>query len=182
MTCHCSPTNQSNVKWSKNCIPRVSGASAQQISPQINARATEFVPLTSTLYVATNKPVLLPTAPTEVYALQDSCRALRVKVILDTGSQCSYVTSKTKNALILKKEIEQCMVIATFGSVEPEVQKCDVVQLGMKMCVGGSLMIETYVIPVICALFTAQRLIVLILDLSLIGASWTFCCNYVLIQ
>ena len=40
---------------------------------------------------------------------------------------------------MLRKEGEQCIAIATFGSVEPHVQKCEVVQLGMGMRNGGEL-------------------------------------------
>ena len=77
--------------------------------------------------------------------------------MLDTWSQRSYITTRVKEALTLRKEgDERCVATTTFGYVECNVQKCEVVQLCLKTHNGGRLIIEAFVVPVICAPLTAK--------------------------
>ena len=142
---HCSGRHHDSI------CSRVAPEPPTKAAPSLNPEAAAFESTASTLCVGATKSVLLPTAQVDVYKSETPQQTLRVRAILDTGSQRSYITSRVKEALTLRKEGERCMAITTFGSVECNVQKCEVVQLCLKTRDGGRLLIEAFVVPVICA-------------------------------
>lgn len=78
--------------------------------PGLNpAAATYKAKPTTSLFVDSNKTVLLQTARALVYNPCMPQASLEVRIILDSGSQRSYVTTRVKNALTLTPEGEQCM-------------------------------------------------------------------------
>ena len=76
--------------------PEVSEATKSGLNPD----ATAFVAPTSvTMCVGVDKSVLLQTAQVSIHNPHKPQPSLRVRAILDSGSQRSYVTNKVKNAL-----------------------------------------------------------------------------------
>jgi len=78
-------------------------------------------------------PVLLQTACTTVYNLGNPANSKEVRIILDTGSQRSYITETVKEHLSLVPVGTETMIIKMFG-VETQCQQvCDVLKVGMNL-------------------------------------------------
>ena len=126
----------------------------------LNPEATTFatVPPTSTsLYVSANKSVFLQTAQAEIYNPFDPQLFVTVHVILDSGSQRSYINHKVKDALHLKPETLQQLPIATFGAGK-ENRLCETVRIAMKMKHGTDQKFEVLVVLQICEPISFQPL------------------------
>ena len=108
--------------------------------PGLNPQADAFAPVTSTSMYTDNKTaVLLQTAQTQVYNPTCPQSPMEIRVILDGGSQRSYVTNRVREALSLPTESKQRMLIKTFGSEQEEERLCDVVRISMKTVDGTDL-------------------------------------------
>ena len=108
-------------------------------------------PPATTLYVDSKNSVLLQTAQAKVSGI-DNGISKKVRVILDSCSQRSYVSSQLKDLLNLRVIRSEKLMIKTFGAEEGKIQDCEVVQL----CLQGlhndlSVYVTAYVVPVICA-------------------------------
>ena len=91
--------------------------------------------------------VLLQTACSEI----SSCPSVKTRVILDLGSQRSYITRRLKGALQLQKIRSENLLIKTFGSASEQFWVSDVVQVALK---GRSddlnMYVTCYTVPTIC--------------------------------
>ena len=72
------------------------------------------------------------------------------RVILDTGSQRSYVTTRVRGALGARKLHTELMVIKTFGSDHGQRRDCDIVQLKFATKQGNPVILPMVVVPHIC--------------------------------
>lgn len=78
---------------------------------------------------------------------------VRVLMLMDGVSQCSYVTNSVKKALSLPTEKQQKMLIKTFGSEQEDEQVCDVVRIGIQTIDGNN---PFFLVPIICEPFSHQ--------------------------
>ena len=90
------------------------------------------------LYVSGASPILLQTARANVYKSGSPEKRVAVRILLDSGSQRTYVTSKVKESLGLTSNGQQTILVKTFGSTEENTEQGDVIQL------------TAYVVPFIC--------------------------------
>ena len=145
-------------------------ASSVQTGPQsqdpppagLNPNATGYSPVTSTttsMYTDTNTAVLLQTAKARIYNPDETHRSTEVRMILDSGSQRSYINRHLKDTLALRPVSEQRMSIKTFGSDQREEQVCDVVNIGMRALDGSSLKLPLYTVPFICEPLSNQPVV-----------------------
>ena len=75
--------------------------------------------------------VLLQTAT--VYALNtENSRSVKVRVLFDSGSQRSYVTSSLKSRLGLSTRKRETVHLNTFGEEQFKKQSCEMVELGIQ--------------------------------------------------
>ena len=75
----------------------------------------------------------------------------KVRVILDSGSQRSYITNRVRNQLNLPTEKTETMVIKTFGSEEERIQTCDSVKFVLKSQHDqAEISLSAYAVPMIC--------------------------------
>ena len=117
------------------------------LNPQVNT----FSPTTtSSMYAGTSSGVLLQTARTQIYNPDGLYSSLEVRVILDSGSQKSYITQQVRDALSLNVAYRQKMSIKTFGSEKEEQQDCEVVKVAMKTVDGAFLDLLLFTVPLIC--------------------------------
>ena len=70
-----------------------------------------------------------------------------MRIVLDTGSQQSYITNSVKEKLSLVPEGEQCMLIMTFGSNEEKPQVCEFVKVGLTLRDGETQQLTLLAIP-----------------------------------
>ena len=116
---------------------------------------TALTPTSTSLYVSVSESVFLQTALAEVYDPRDPGLVVKVRLILDSGSQQSYVSNEVREALGLESQDRQCLSIATFGA-ERESKICETVCVGMKMKYGVDQQLRLFVVPRICEPITFQ--------------------------
>ena len=127
-------------------------------TPALNPQAPAFVspPTSTSLYLACSRAVLLQTATAEVYNPTDSSSTQKLRIILDNGSQRSYLTDRVKNSLKLTATRRQKLSIATFGATKGVPRYCDVVRIGIVTQSGQREELELLTIPHICEPLLAQ--------------------------
>ena len=96
--------------------------------------------------VGVKTSVLLQTAKTTVYKIDNPERTRVVRIIFDSGSQRSYITDRVRHHLSLEPIHTETMVIKTFGSKNQTKQACDVVRVGNR----SSLELSFLSVPLIC--------------------------------
>ena len=82
---------------------------------------------------------------------------LNARVIFDSCSQRSYITSQAREKLNLPTIGKETLLIKTFGDNSASVKECDVVQLCVRTLDGMNLYITSYVVPVICSPVSNQQ-------------------------
>ena len=143
-------TGTSKIKDGSN---QSSGAS-ESVSENVgglNPGATTYnPPSTRTLWTYSDKHVLLQTAQAIVFNPDCPSKKLRVRIVMDTGSQKSYVTDRVSERLTLNSAGEQCLSIVTFGALQGESQNCQYFKVGLLLKNGQSQIVTLYSVPVIC--------------------------------
>ena len=126
-------------------------------STTLNPAAPTFTsaPTSTSLYVDASKTVLLQTALTKA---RDPSLALNTRLILDSGSQCSYITERAKNFVKLERIKTQKLSIATFGASRSSTKCSDVIQVGINTVDGEGEIFEVIVVSHICQPLSAQSI------------------------
>ena len=137
-------------------LPPVQNSSTSAAALNPTAASFTSPPTSTSLYVGTNKAVLLQTALVEVYNPTNPSLTLKLRLILDRGSQRSYLTEQVKNTLGLQKIKRQHPSISTFGASRSDPRHCKVVRIGIVTKSGQGKVVELLVVPHICEPLTAQ--------------------------
>lgn len=117
----------------------------------LNLQASSFAPVTTAALCSSDEMVvLLQTARTYVYSPMRPQSRMEVRVLMDGGSQLSYVTNRVKGALSLPTEKQQKKLIKIFGSEREDEQVCDVVRIGLWTIDGTNLELPFLSVPFIC--------------------------------
>ena len=94
-------------------------SSGSEITATLNPEATPYnPPATPTLWTYSGKHVLLQTAQATVFNPDCPSKTHTVRIMMDTGSQQSYITDRAQEQLALATSGEQCMTIMTFGATQ----------------------------------------------------------------
>ena len=107
------------------------------------------------MYVCTDKPVFLQTALADVYNPVDPGLVLKVRLILDSDSQRSYISCGVKDELGLVHQNLQCLSLATFGG-KSETKHLETTCVGMKMRHGADQKFNVLVVDRICEPISSQ--------------------------
>ena len=113
-------------------------------------------PTSTSLYVDSSKAILLQTALVEAYNPGDSSVTLKLRIILDSGSQRSYVKQRVKDALALVPSDKQTLSIAAFGAKRGSSKPYELVHVTIKGRSGHQQELELFVVPFICDPLTTQ--------------------------
>ncbi len=105
-------------------------------------------PDSTVCHTTTSNCVLLQTARATIYD-PDNPNGSKVtaRLILDGGSQCSYISSKLKG---LELKGQSSVNIKTFGSNETNAQVIDVVNFGIETAYAPNTEVSAFVVPLIC--------------------------------
>ena len=127
-------------------------------SSSLNPDAQKFSPSDTSLYIHSDKHVLLQTASALIRNPQHPEIALKLRMVLDNGSQRSYLTQSARNSLHLSTTSKRQLAIAAFGSKRREPQPCEVVRLEVQTRLGQYTSLDVFVVPHICEPLTSQPL------------------------
>lgn len=95
--------------------------------------------------------VLLQTARTFAYTADDGL--VPVRILMDVGSQRSYLSNELKSKLNLKPMKRENITVNTFGNEEFNKQKCDVIKVRLQAKHGKDVDVEITALsfPAICS-------------------------------
>jgi len=96
-------------------LPHVLNSPITPQPPILNPQADTLVPSTTAMCADTTMAVLLQTARADVYSPMSPQSVMKVRVLLDNGSQRSYITNCIQQALALPM-LKRQMLIKTFRS------------------------------------------------------------------
>ena len=108
------------------------------------------------MYVSTKTPVLLQTVCVRVKAPDKTTPVIQTRVLLDSGSQRSYISSKLCNQLGLKENSKETLLVKTFAADERKVQVCSLVDFSVMTRGGLDMCLSLLSIPTICEPLTGQ--------------------------
>ena len=110
------------------------------------------------LYVSASTPVLLQTANALTYMPGKSAVKVKARLILDSGSQRTYVSARLREHLNLPAESSQRISIKTFGSTKENTLCVDVVRLSVATGQGEGVELSAFVVPIICDPLQSQSI------------------------
>ena len=152
------PPSASTSLVAQSNQPQDATATSQAQRSSLNPHAAIYTttPTTTSLYVNANKTVMLQTAQAHIFNPHQPQLTSEVRIILDSGSQRSYITSRVKDALSLLSEGKQQLSVITFGSTKGDPKSCEVVQVGMRTKDGSDQELTLFTVPLICEPLSAQ--------------------------
>ena len=103
-----------------------------------------------------NHSVLLQTARATVHNVNDASISCNVRLILDTRSQKTYISSKLRDELKLPTIRTDKVLIKEFGNERGTLKSCDIVQLAVRRADNLTVFILAYVVDVICGPISHQ--------------------------
>ena len=104
----------------------------------------------------TQVPVLLQTAKAYVLNLDELECGMTVRLIMDGGSQRSYMTQRVIDELRLLPEHVEQVQIKTFKSDTTTIQTVKVVRVGISLRTGDTIDVMLSVVPLICKPLSCQ--------------------------
>ena len=100
--------------------------------------------------------MLLQTAQTRAFNPTASKHSRLVRIVLDSGSQRSYVTEQVARDLSLKSEDKHQMTVMTFGSNVEQSHVCGLVKLDVTLRNGQMEQLTLFTVPLICEPLSSQ--------------------------
>ena len=127
--------------------------------------------ITENTLLASDEQVLMQTATAEVENLEKSIRQA-IRLLLDTGSQRTYITEQLAEKLQLPIKGSETMTVYTFSTSKPRQLQTPVTELRLLMKDGSSLHLRVNVVPKITgtlqrACFDTKKIEHLLQDMSL---------------
>ena len=127
--------------------------------------------ITGNTLLASDEQVLMQTATAEVENLEKS-RRQAIRLLLDTGSQRTYITEQLAEKLQLPINGSETLTVYTFSTSKPKQLQTPVTELRLLMKDGSSLHLRVNVVPKITgtlqrACFDTKKIEHLLKDISL---------------
>ena len=152
-------TSDTNIEVKSLHTPNVEGSASLPQSQTSCSPPRESSGRLTVLYVNVSTPILLQTAKAAIYRPGQPNEKFLARLILDSGSQRSYVTTTVKDKLRLPSERKQTISVKTFGSTEENTQSVDVVHLCITTEHGDDVQLSAFVIPLICDPLQSQSIV-----------------------
>ena len=128
-------------------------------SKEAPANAQSSVTTTSSHFVEQGvRCVLLQTARAKISTPGKAEQSANVRVLLDSGSQKTYISQRVCDRLHLPIVGKEKIQIKTFGNTESTLQECDVVQVCLECPDGLKMFLNGYSVPIICSPITSQHI------------------------
>ena len=110
-----------------------------------------------TMHVGTRTSILLQTAKVNMYKPGMRENRINARLILDSGIQRSFVTTRVKNQLNIDAEGTENLMIKTFGGEAEELQTCEFLHFNIETeSTNPDLSLTAFVVPTICQLLRHQ--------------------------
>ena len=133
---------------------------ARPTPPAVQAEA-QTRPVSTNLYIShgeSSQTTLLQTAKAQVHQISNPSNSVNVRVILDSCSQKSYVTTRLRDRLNLPAVNSNKVLIKEFGNKRGTLQTCDTVQVAIRCADNLTVYINAFVVPLICSPLSNQAI------------------------
>ena len=133
---------------------------ARPTPPAVQAEA-QTRPVSTNLYIShgeSSQATLLQTAKAQVHQISNPSNSVNVRVILDSCSQKSYVTTRLRDRLNLPAVNSNKVLIKEFGNERGTLQTCDTVQVAIRCADNLTVYINAFVVPLICSPLSNQAI------------------------
>ena len=121
----------------------------QNIGTASNTTSDTTTPTTTCTARSVKTHVLLQTARTFAYTADE--KLVPIRVLMDNGSQRSYVTDKLKSQLQLKPIKQERIVLNTFGNNSFQRRECEQIQVRLQGKYEEDVVITAASFPTICS-------------------------------
>ena len=101
---------------------------------------------------------LLQTAKTEVHSIDNPRNRCNVRVILDSCSQKTYVTTRLKDELNIPSFSTKEILIKEFGNEQGTLKTCETIQLAVHCADNLTVYINAFVVDLICSPLSHQAI------------------------
>ena len=128
--------------------------SSANLSEEFTTISEEEASAEENVLISSGEMVLMQTAKSEIKN-PTNAKSNIVRILLDSGSQRTYITEELANKLQLAKNKEEMIKLVTFGSEKPQIIKTVQTKLSLKLKNGQYLEISANIVPVISG--TVQR-------------------------
>ena len=126
-------------------------------APQLPPQGQPPNPYNNSAYcVNSTVPFLLQTAKAYVHKLNDLECGMTITLMLDGGSQRSYILQRVKDALRLQLHHVRQVQIKTFGSDTTAKQTVEMVKVGVPLWSGITIQLMLSTVPLICEPLSCQ--------------------------
>ena len=149
---HCGETNDHHRSLCKKKF--ATNVSNVHLTEEIEEFSEGFACAGEEALVSSGEMVLMQTAKAVIKSPNNS-EVENVRILLDSGSQRTYVTESLAHKLKLKRESEEEIKLITFGSDKPKTVKTTQTQLSIKLNNGEYLQVSANIVPIISG--TVQR-------------------------
>ena len=99
---------------------------------------------------SSNDIILLQTALANVSNPEDPSLVQKFRIVMDCGSQRSYLAARVRDNLSLSATDNENLSIAAFGSTKRVPRTCNVVRISVHTKTGESQEVDLLVVPHIC--------------------------------
>lgn len=146
MCVHCKANNEHHRSLCLKKFPVKINAESVHVTEEIDLTENECVLEDENVLISPSESVLMHTAIAEVLNSQRNV-SQKVILLLDCGSQRTYIIERLATEINLKSEEETEIKVATFGSTNPRVIKTPSTKLDIKLKDGRVLYITANIVP-----------------------------------
>ena len=107
-------------------------------------------PTTNALCSASTRSVLLQTARALIYNPWNPDLRVELRILLDGGSQRSYMMKQARRLLKIAPEGEKQLSIVAFGSARGGPKVCPIASVGIILKGYPSMTMSLFIVPMIC--------------------------------
>ena len=148
----CKQRHHPSICDKQGTFTRKSPTQAENTTVTVSTLNPDTIP-----YVPTSgKAVLLQTAQAVIYNPRNLKRCVKLRMLLDGGSQRSYMTERAVKKLNLTPDGEHQLSIAAFGTTRGSPQVCSIVSVGVTVKKYPNVMLSCFVVPLICEPLISQ--------------------------
>ena len=129
-------------------VQKQSGFPKQEETPKTGQSVSTNLYITRSM---SNEHILLQTARAPVHSPNSECPPQQTRILFDSCSQKSYITTRLRKKLNLKSVGLETLMIKTFGNEQPSLKKCNLVQLAVECVDNLMVYINAYEVDFICS-------------------------------
>lgn len=143
---HCGANNKHHRSLCSKKFPTKRAGEMSNLTEEVMDKEKDTVTTEENVLVSSGEIVLMQTAKAELKHPQNSASE-QVRLLLDCGSQRTYITENLAARLGLKKEEEIELKLITFGSNKTKVIRTPSTKLDIKLKDGSVLQVTANIVP-----------------------------------